>query len=677
MQDAYRYRVSPNIQLNQEQKDTLVSILDTFIPPLPQKQIDQFVEKYKELNTEEDIINFCKASYSSTKSTQRTMDLINRTFLPKRRVKFASLLSSLAASDFKTMPQKEREKEILRWKGSCLAQSRAIYCAFQSLACYSVYVDHPIAFSELMKMDQKTFTNLPERLPMMQDSQLTDVMKFDAIVIGSGAGGGVVSAELAKAGKSVLVIEKGRYYHETDFVPKELEGNSNLYEHGGMASSVTGSLKVMAGSVFGGGTTVNWCASLKLQSFVREEWAKQDLPYFLSPKFSRDLDTVYHRIGASTSGIKHNGPNRVIVEGCKALGYPFEEIPQNTSGKPHECNYCYCGCRSGIKNGTMNTWLRDAHHHGAQFLDKTKALKVLIEDGKAVGVECLVHYEKRVRIMADSVTVSAGSLQSPGILLSSGLKNDHIGKNLYLHPINLVYGYFDEKVNSAEGAPMTALSGISENTENDGYGSKIEGAAFHPGTFASLLPWQGASDHKECMLRYDYCAPLLILTRDKDSKGSVEYDEKDNVMVRYELSDRDRRSVSEGILRALDILVAVGARELHSGQLGIKPFKFESNQESRIDDRKYIDWKIRVKEYGLMCDNSTMLTAHQMGSNRMGSSPKTSVVKPTGETWEVKNLYIADASVFPTASGVNPMVTIEAIALHIASNIIDNTKLRV
>lgn len=107
-------------------------------------------------------------------------------------------------------------------------------------------------------------------------------MKFDAIVIGSGAGGGkerererklsiylsmigVVSAELAKAGKSVLVIEKGRYYHETDFVPKELEGNSNLYEHGGMASSVTGSLKVMAGSVFGGGTTVNWCASLKVK----------------------------------------------------------------------------------------------------------------------------------------------------------------------------------------------------------------------------------------------------------------------------------------------------------------------------------------------------------------------------------------------------------------------------
>ncbi|CAO3669383.1 unnamed protein product [Rhizopus stolonifer] len=558
------------------------------------------------------------------------MDLINRTFLPEKRVEFASLLSSLAVSDFKNMSQKEREKEILRWNGSCLAQSRTIYSVFQSLACYPVYVDYPIAFSKLMKMDHNNFTNLPERLPMMQDSQLTDVMKFDAIVIGSGAGGGVVAAELAKAGKSVLVIEKGRYYHETDFVHKELEGNANLYEHGGMASSVTGSLKVMAGSVFGGGTTVNWCASLRLQSFVREEWAKQGLPYFLSPKFSRDLDMVYHRIGASTSGIKHNGPNRVIVEGCRALGYSFEEIPQNTSGKPHECNYCYCGCRTGIKNGTMNTWLRDAHHHGAQFLDKSKVLKVLTKDGKAVGVECLVHYEKQVRIMADSVIVSAGSLQSPGVLLRSGPKNNHIGNNLHLHPINLVYGYFNEKMNSAEGAPMTVLNGISENMENDGYGSKIEGAAFHPGTFASLLPWQGASDHKKYMLRYDYCAPLLILTRDKDSKGSVEYDEKDNVMVKYELSNRDCRSVSEGILHALDILVAAGERELHSGQLGVKPFRFESNQESRIDDKKYGDWKTRVKEYGLMCDNSTMLIAHQMESNRMGISPQTSVVKPTG-----------------------------------------------
>jgi choline dehydrogenase-like flavoprotein len=486
-----------------------------------------------------------------------------------------------------------------------------------------------------------------------------------------------VASQLAQAGKSVLVIEKGSYHHEDDFVFDETAGFSNLYENGGFSSSHEGTISILAGSVFGGGTTVNWCASLKLQHFVREEWAKQGLSHFMSPKFAKDLDRVFERIGASTEGIVHNKSNQVLIDGCKKLGYPVTDIAQNTGGKPHECGYCYCGCKAGIKNGTMNTWLRDAYQHNAKFLEKTKVIKVVAKKGVATGVECLVNYERKVTIKADQVVVSAGSLQSPGVLMRSGLKNKNIGRNLRLHPCSITFGFFDRPIRTFEGSIMTAVSGVVESIENDGYGAKLEIPCVHPGSFSTVIPWRGAAAHKELMMKYDRCTPILILARDKDSTGVVRYDDKENVIVDFTLSNRDRQSIMAGVERALSILVAAGAREVHTGQFGVEPFHFKDNEESRVDNPRFVAWKQQVINYGFPKDGAGVFCAHQMGTNRMGISPKVSVTKPTGETWEVKNLFVADASVFPTASGVNPMVTTEAIALHIADCIINknNSKL--
>lgn len=321
----------------------------------------------------------------------------------------------------------------------------------------------------------------------------------------------------------------------------------------------------------------------------------------------------------------------------------------------------------------MNSWLRDAAEHGAKFLEKTKVHRVLIEKGKAVGVECSINYGRPLKIKADQVVVSAGSLQSPGVLLRSGLKNKNIGHNLRLHPCSITAGFFDKKIRCFEGSIMTAVSGVVDNFENDGYGAKLEVPCLPPGSFATVFPWRGAAEHKELMLRYEQCAPILILTRDKDSKGVVRYDDQDNVVVDFALSKRDRQSMIVGIEKSFDVLVAAGARLLVSGQFGVEPFQFKDGEESSITNPRYTAWKKDVIKYGFPNEGGGMFCAHQMGSNRMGVSPSTSVVKPTGETWEIKNLYVADASVFPTASGVNPMVTNEAICLHIADSMLNKS----
>jgi choline dehydrogenase-like flavoprotein len=145
---------------------------------------------------------------------------------------------------------------------------------------------------------------------------------------------------------------------------------------------------------------------------------------------------------------------------------------------------------------------------------------------------------------------------------------------------------------------------------------------------------------------------------------------KENVIVDYNFSASDRQSITAGIDRSLNTLVAAGAREVLTGHFGVEPCSFNDNEESRVDNPRYVAWKQQVINYGFPKEGAGVFSAQQMGSNHTGVSPKTSVTKPIGETWEVKNLFVADASVFPTASGVNPMVTTETIALHIADSII-------
>ncbi|KAI9322616.1 GMC oxidoreductase-domain-containing protein [Dichotomocladium elegans] len=684
--DPFRSLVVPPFELNPDQIAVLESIVDTFVASLSEKEIANLPRVCDEATMRE----FAKISGTSIQAMQLILPFYNRTLAPEKRSEVKMILSALAtragsliitgyATPFPQLSREDREKAVLKWKDSSIQTFRVLYKLFSSATCNPIYgaLQSPLhkgmgyPSGDLVREHADYVAQRKhDRLPMMStDEVVGKKLKFDVIVIGSGAGGGVTAGELAKAGKKVLVIEKGAYYHQDEFKLNETNAFSDLYEYSGFFPSYDGSINILAGSSFGGGTTVNWSASLKLQYFVREEWAKQGLNHFLTPKFSRDLDRVFERIGASTAGIKHNGSNAVLVKGCQELGYHYADLAQNTDGRSHECGFCFAGCRDGVKNSTTNSWLRDAHDHGARFLDKTLVKRVIVKRGRAVGVEAVVHHKHRVTIEADQVVVAAGSLQTPGILLRSGLKNKQIGENLRLHPCSIVFGFFDHDINTFEGSIMTAVSCVAENVDGEGYGVKIEVPSLHPGSFSAVVPWRGAAHHKSLMMRYRKCAPLLILTRDKDSKAGVRYDKDDNMIVDFALSAHDRTSILTGIVRSLHILVGAGARELHTGQNSVDPFVFGQDEPSSVANPRFKAWINKVKSYGLPSDGAGIFCAHQMGTARMGVSPKVSVTKPTGETWEVKDLFVSDASLFPTASGVNPMVTVEALALHVADSI--------
>ncbi|KAI8089029.1 uncharacterized protein BX664DRAFT_331992 [Halteromyces radiatus] len=627
-----------------------------------------------------------------------TLQLLQRSLTKDKQKGFLRLLSLLSHSTgmafltqgrcltpFAHMARSDREKIIIHWQQSRFHFFRSLYISLASLTWANTYA-RPEASTTLHRaIGYPTFDpmrSLPDyqpvrhhpRLPMVSSPNELPDDGFDVIVIGSGAGGGVVAAQVALAGYSVLVIEKGPYYHESEFVLQEGMAAQRNMERGGSFLSEDGTMAFMAGSLIGGGTSINYSASLQLPHYVRSEWAKLGLPYFISKEFVNNNTRVCERIGVTTQGIKLHGSNQVLMKGCEKLGYHAELIPQNSGGHPHECHWCSTGCRDGIKNGSMNTWLRDVVANGGKIMNKTTVRRVMIDDrtGKATGVVIAHHDDDSERIIhAKKVVVSGSSLHSPGILLRSGLKNKHIGEHLHVHSCIATFGYFEHVIDTHKGTMMTAYSDVVANTpENDHYGAKIEGVSHHVGMVANANPWHGSLDHKRAMLRWRYSTSLLTVVREKDSYGKVFYDgvHHDQVKVNYKMSKHDRRSTVAGIVASANILVAAGAREIRTMQHVVPPFIFAEDEEVSPDHPRFIRW---LKEQVIPAGAPAIVSnPHQMGTCRMGPSPRVSVVKPTGETWEVNGLYVADASVFPTGSGVNPMITIMSTCLHIADQLL-------
>jgi hypothetical protein len=161
-------------------------------------------------------------------------------------------------------------------------------------------------------------------------------LKCDVVVVGSGAGGGVVAAELAKEGYQVILLDKAIYTHTSDLPLTELQSFDLLYEQKGTLMTEDGSLRILAGNAWGGGTAINWSASLQTPLKTRQEWAtRYGLPYFASTGYQKAIDAVCERIGVGVDRIKHNPSNQILLDGCEKLGFNGEAIPQNTAGHEH------------------------------------------------------------------------------------------------------------------------------------------------------------------------------------------------------------------------------------------------------------------------------------------------------------------------------------------------------
>ncbi len=493
-------------------------------------------------------------------------------------------------------------------------------------------------------------------------------LEADIVVIGSGAGGGVIAGALAGAGHRVVVLEAGGYFDESDFNMLELWAYQNLYYRGGPVPTIDGNVSMQAGAGLGGGTTINWTNCLRTTPWVREQWAREyGLEGVDGPEYDRHLDAVLERIGANDACSDYNGPTLRMKEGAERLGWSFQRVVRNAdpaSYRPETAAYMGFGDISGSKMSTAKTFLADATAAGAEILVRTAARRVLVEGGRAAGVEA--RYEDpesgraaEVTVRAPQVVVACGSLESPALLLRSQIGGPAVGENLRLHPCTAMFGYYVDDQRSWWGAPQTGVVDEFADT-GEGWGFLIETAQYTTGIGASALPFTTAEAHKAAMEQYAHGATTIALLRDRGS-GRVTIDGDGQAIHSYTLDDEvDVANARHGIEAQARIHETAGAIEIRALAGGPAPWR-------RGDDlAQFIS---RAQRAPLAFGGHRLFSAHQMGSCRMGDDPKMSVAGPWGELHDTPGVWIGDASAFPTSSGTNPMISIMALAHRTAEAI--------
>jgi GMC oxidoreductase len=321
-------------------------------------------------------------------------------------------------------------------------------------------------------------------------------LEADVVVVGSGSGGGVAAALLAQAGKRVIILEAGGYWSESDFEQSELAAYQKLFLRGGFFPSADGVVSIEAGSTVGGGSTVNWSNSLLTPNTVRACWANAGLEDVDTPAFDEHLQAVFERIQCNDKVATQNGPHERLWDGASKLDYSYRVATLNIDPEKYDPNligYSGMGDQTGAKQGTMRTYLQDASDAGAKLLPNTWVNRILTDNGAAIGVEAtytdpVTQETSRVVINAPSVVAAAGSLETPGLLLRSGIGGPAVGAELRLHPASLVSAVYDEPRDPWYGPAMAGI--MNEFAEVDeGFGYLIECVQHLPGLFTTVVPW--------------------------------------------------------------------------------------------------------------------------------------------------------------------------------------------
>ncbi|KAK3292930.1 uncharacterized protein B0H64DRAFT_476558 [Chaetomium fimeti] len=603
-----------------------------------------------------------------------------------------SLLLTSHATPFPTLPLADRVKILQNWSTSSLWSLRTLFKSMTTLGKLA-HIRSSAAFPALTG-----FPAVPAAWAGGASSHPYEFLQFhapdpakpvevatDVVIVGSGCGAGVVASRLAGefgAGVRVLVLEKGRHFDASHFPMSQATGLGSLFEAGGVVESDDGSVTVTAGSCFGGGGTVNWSASLQPQDFVRAEWARErKLGFFEGEEFQGCLDRVWETMGCTGDAVRPNHANRILVEGAKRLGYQAKVVPQNAGGSDHYCGYCTLGCWNGDKKGPVNGWFPEAAKQGVKFVEGMKVDRVIFEEKKGKiargvkGVWTSRDGEKvQVVVRAKKVVISCGTLWSPVVLMNSGIKNPQIGKNLHLHPTNFVSGVFDEDVQPWEGGCLTSVVGSFENLDSKGHGVKLEAMSMMPSFCLPFLPWASGIDYKLLAAKYRHLNTFIAICRDRDTGTIYRDPTTGRPRITYTPSDFDRAHTMRGVLELCRILYGHSAKEIHPSIAGFAPFVRKEGKDAEAEKKDFEAWLTRLKAHGNKLPVSPFASAHQMGTCRMSAKAKEGVVDSKGRVWGTQGLYVADASVFPSASGVNPMVTTMAIADWIGKGVCEDLK---
>ena len=483
----------------------------------------------------------------------------------------------------------------------------------------------------------------------------------DVCIIGSGAGGAVLAAGLVERGLKVIMIEEGGYYTKDDFDLNEAHAFDKLYQDRGLRATAELGISILQGRSVGGGTTVNWTTCFRTPDRILKHWERvHGIEGLDSETLRPHFESVEKRLGiAEWPYAAANANNKVILDGCLALGWDVEPLKRNVRGCANS-GYCGMGCPVGAKQSMHRTYIQDALEAGLSLYSDTKVQHIETKDNRVVAIHARVLDRESGKeagaklVVKPKVAVSScGAINGPALLLRSGINpNGRVGKRTMLHPVVGLPGIYDKPIRGFYGAPQSISSHQFVDRGEDKAGFFIETSPVHPviGTFA--FSGFGAAQ-RDFMGTLAHNAVVLGLTIDgllpEDDGGTVSLRGDGRIHVDYPIRPFMEEAFLEAHLRIAELHLAAGAREMRT--LHTEPLFIRSKDD--ID-------KLRDKPYGLL--KHPIFTAHQMGGCAMGPDANTSVVGPNHQHHHIPNLFVVDGSVFPTSLGVNPSQTIYGMA---------------
>jgi choline dehydrogenase-like flavoprotein len=489
-------------------------------------------------------------------------------------------------------------------------------------------------------------------------------IQADVCVVGSGAGGAVVARELAEGGLSVVVLEEGGYFARGDFEGPPFERLLRLYRDAGLTAAAGRSIvPIPLGKAVGGTTVVNSGTCFRPPARVLHEWGSRWGIDGIDPE---SMEPIVRRVEETLSvqPVPDNllgGNARTFERGVRALGYHGAPIQRNIAGC-RGCGVCAYGCPSDAKQAMHLSYLPKAEAAGARIYARCRVDRVAVEGDRVLAVEAEILEQEtdrvrgRLRVRPKLVVVAAGAIHTPLLLMANGLgtASGQVGRNLSIHPAVSVSALFDEDVYSWRGTMQSYY--VDDFAESDGL--LFEVTSLLPGLALATLPGTGAAV-KENLARYKHVASVGLFVSDT-SRGRVRRlpGGRGGPLVVYNLNRQDTARLVRGVTIAAEVFLEAGAKAVFTGLRGASP----------VASRRDLE-QLRRRDWGP--SSLTPTGFHPMGTCRMGSDPGSTVVDQYGRLHGMRNLFLADASIFPSCLGVNPQVTIMAMATRTAYHILE------
>ena len=520
------------------------------------------------------------------------------------------------------------------------------------------------------------------------------VLETDVVVVGSGAGGSFVAAQLAaRTDQRILILEKGDFIEPTEFLQRErlmwprlLDTEFSVVEVFGQEIP-TVSTAVAVGKLVGGSATINHALAFEPPRPVIRDWRNLGATF--------DYDDLEPHLAAIHKFLRIapvpeaqiSGSNLALRRGVQALGLPHHGPTVRNAHQCIGCGYCDLGCRYNRKLTPLNMVLPIAARRGAQVLPNCRVDEVLLEalpgdgrEGRAHRVTGVVATltdargsgRQRVEIRARRVVLAAGPFGSPRILMESGVPRVRrsrgaeraVGERFSTHATITFCADFDEALYpSAATPPMgyfvkkyDVADQATADPARDHIRYALEGMLNHPLAHAQLVPYESAESHQAFMKRFNQTMTLAVMFRDRPvgrvtSRG-----------FEYTLAEEDHPGWLDSLHNGARIMFAAGARRVF----------FNSPQPLILHGPGEID---TVLTLDLVKQHRIQITSgHPMGGCALGGDPRRDVVDSQGRSWDVDGLYVADSSIFPTSLGVNPCYTVYALGRYIGDKIVEEIR---